>query len=250
MKIRPILLIVLALVTTMAIIGFATVNKDRGVCNKVIISIDNQLNNHFIDDNDVLAMITNGHTEIVEGVEFNTISIRDIENRVTGNSYVKDAEIFRDLKGNLIVNVLLRRPIARIIQFDGPDAYISEDGTILPVSDKFSSRVLLVGGANTKAILSTGNLKDTDYNELFNLVEFIKADAFWTAQIAQVEFQKNGEVKLLPQITKQDIEFGDLSLIENKFNRLKIFYKEILPRKGWNSYSRVNVKYRDQIICE
>ena len=149
-----------------------------------------------------------------------------------------------------MVNVLLRRPIARVIQFDGPDAYIAEDGAILPVSDKFSSRVLLVGGANTKEILSTGNLVNSDYDNLFNLVNFIKADKFWTAQIAQVEFLKNGEVKLLPQVTKQYIEFGDLNMIENKFDRLKIFYKEILPRKGWNTYSRVNVKYRDQIICE
>ena len=34
------------------------------------------------------------------------------------------------------------RPIARIVRNDGPDGYIAEDGTIMPVSEKFTSRVV------------------------------------------------------------------------------------------------------------
>ena len=37
-------------------------------------------------------------------------------------------------------------PIARIIQNYGPNGYIASDGTIMPVSDKFSSRVVLISG--------------------------------------------------------------------------------------------------------
>jgi cell division protein FtsQ len=250
MKFKPVLFTVLGLATTMLIIGFANKGKDRSVCHKVMISIDNQLNNHFIDDNDVLNMITNGYTEVIEGAAFRDINVRTLENRVKSNSYVADAEIFRDLKGNLLVKVLLRRPTARIVRQDGPDAYIAEDGTILPVSATFSSRVLLVGGANVKEMASLQTLQGSNYEKLFELINFINSDKFWAAQIAQIEMQANGEVKLLPQVTKQYIEFGDLDHIENKFSRLKIFYKEILPRKGWNSYSRVNVKYKNQIICE
>jgi cell division protein FtsQ len=38
--------------------------------------------------------------------------------------------------------------------------------------------------------------------------------------------------------------------IEAKFKKIKIFYKEILPAKGWDTYRKVSVKYRNQIICE
>ena len=250
MRIWPVLLTVLGITTTMLLIGFVNKGNDRNVCNKVVITIDNQLNNHFIDDNDIMSMLTNGYTEVVEGAPYRDINVRTLENRVSNNSYVQEAEVYRDLKGNLLVNVLLRRPIARVVQHDGPDAYIAEDGAILPVSDKFSSRVLLISGSASKEIGSLDNIYDTDYSQLFELINHINVDNFWKAQIAQVVIQDNGEIKLLPQVTKQYIEFGDLNHIENKFSRLKIFYKEILPRKGWNTYSRVNVKYKNQIICE
>ena len=250
MRIWPVLLTILGITTTMLLIGFGNKGNDRNVCNKVVITINNQLNNHFIDDNDIMSMITNGYTKVIEGAPYSDINVRELENRVNNNSYVQEAEVYRNLKGNLLVNVVLRRPIARVVQEDGPDAYIAEDGAILPVSDKFSSRVILISGSASKEIGSLDNIYNTDYSQLFELINHINVDNFWKAQIAQVVIQDNGEIKLLPQVTKQYIEFGDLNHIENKFSRLKIFYKEILPRKGWNTYSRVNVKYKNQIICE
>jgi len=55
---------------------------------------------------------------------------------------------------------------------------------------------------------------------------------------------------LYPQVTKQMVEFGKPEDIEVKFKKLRIFYTEILPKKGWNRYEKVNLKYRDQIIAE
>ncbi len=250
MRYRPVIVTIVGLITTLLLIGFANIDNDRRVCNRVMVSIDNQLHNHFIDDTDVLNLLTNGYTEAVEGAAFADLNIRTLENRVKANDYVREAEIFRDLKGNLLVKVVLRRPVARVIQPDGPDAYIAGDGTILPVSDKFSARVLLVSGAVARDIAGLGNIKASDHRQLFALINFINADKFWRAQITQVDVQPDGDIKLLPQVTKQYIEFGDLQDMKNKFARLKIFYTKILPRKGWNSYSRVSVKYKNQIICE
>ena len=250
MNIRPILFTSLGIATIILLIAFVNIGSDGRAVKKVIISIENQLDNHFIDNTDVHNLITNGYTESIEGIAYKDLNVRTLENRVKVNNYVDDAEIFRDLKGNLIINVELRRPAARIIQYDGPDAYIAEDGTLLPVSEKFSSRVLLISGAGTKELAGSESILKSEYSKLFDLVNYINADEFWKAQIAQIDIQKNGDIKLLPQVTKQYIEFGDLNDIKNKFQRLEIFYHDILPRKGWNSYSRVNVKYKNQIICE
>jgi cell division protein FtsQ len=57
-------------------------------------------------------------------------------------------------------------------------------------------------------------------------------------------------VTLYPQMGKQIIEFGMATDIESKFRKLKIFYKKILPVKGWNRYSKISLAYQDQIICE
>jgi cell division protein FtsQ len=65
-----------------------------------------------------------------------------------------------------------------------------------------------------------------------------------------LEIDKNGDIKMYQQVGNQVIEFGDAEDIEEKFNKISLFYEEIIPSKGWNAYSRVNVKYKDQIICE
>jgi cell division protein FtsQ len=52
------------------------------------------------------------------------------------------------------------------------------------------------------------------------------------------------------QVGKEVIDFGKPEMIESKFEKIAIFYEEILPSKGWNTYSRVCVKFKNQIVCE
>jgi cell division protein FtsQ len=158
---------------------------------------------------------------------------------------------FGDLKGNLIVNVELRRPIARIVQSDAPDAYIAEDGVIMPVSEKYSSRVILISGSFVKQLLESEDLtKSEEGLQLKEMIEFINEDDFWKAQIAQLDIASNGKITIYPQITAQRVEFGRAENFEAKFKKLMIFYKEILPQRGWTRYERVNLEYEGQIIAE
>ncbi len=249
MSTRKILAGMLGVITLTLLIASSGGN-DRRVCNKVLINIDNQLDNHFVDNTDVMRMLTDGFTRQLEGELFADINVRQLEKKLLLNPYIREAEIYRDLRGNLLVQVDLRRPMARIVQPDGADAYIAEDGTILPVSDKFSARVLTISGAQVAALTATENIAQSDFRSLYELVTYINRHDFWRAQIAQIELLDKGEVRLWPQVTKQYIEFGKPEKLADKFKRLRVFYKDILPRKGWNTYKRVNVKYSNQIICE
>ena len=249
-KVKSILIGVAAFVVLTGIIGFASTENDKRVCDEVIVNIDNQLNNHFIDELDVLSLVNDNGASAVIGESLDRINVRAIEERVKKEPFIRDAEIFRDHEGNLIVNVDQRRPIARIIRSDGPDAYIADDGHILPVSEKFSARVLLISGDNMKQLSESKSISQGAHALLFEMINYINSDAFLKAQIAQINFENEQEVVLYPQMTKQLIEFGDLENMQAKFNKLMIFYKQILPRKGWNVYKKVNLKYNDQIICE
>lgn len=247
---KTILIIVIGLATGAGLIGFASSEHDGKICNDVIVTIDNQLNNHYIDELDVLQLVNdNGATAII-GESYGRINIRSIEERVKNEPYIRDAQLFRDHSGNLVVNVEQRRPVARIIRSDGPDAYIADDGALLPVSDKFSSRVVLISGNGMKALSESESLTEGEDNSLFELINYINHDEFLKAQIAQIHFKNENEIILYPQMTKQFIEFGGIEDMDAKFKKLMIFYEQILPRKGWNVYKKVNLKYKDQIICE
>ncbi len=34
-----------------------------------------------------------------------------------------------------------------------------------------------------------------------------------------------------------------------KFRKLKILYNEGLKYEGWNNYEKINLKYKNQVIC-
>jgi cell division protein FtsQ len=166
------------------------------------------------------------------------------------DKHILDAELFGDLKGNLIVNVELRRPIARIVQNDAPDAYIAEDGVVMPVSEKYTSRVVLISGAVKQLLESEDLNKSEEGKQLLEMIEYINEDKFWKAQVAQLDIAKNGKISIYPQVTGQLVEFGKPENIEVKFNKLMVFYKEILPTRGWTRYERVNLEYEGQVIAE
>lgn len=247
---QSIILFVVVLVVGGLLIGFETVENKSKVCNKVIVTLYNQLENHFVDENDILRLITAQGSEVIEGVPFSQLNLRALENRLNDEPFLKDAEIYADHSGNMMVHAVLRRPMARIVRYNGPDAYIGEDGEVLPVSDKFTKRTIIITGERAKELSEQKNIGTGDYAPLYGLINRIRNDKFWNAQIAQIKLLKNGEVIFYPQVTKQYIEFGKIEDIDTKFKKLKLFYEDILPRKGWNYYSRVSLKYKNQIICE
>ena len=238
------------LILSVGLIGFESAENKSKVCNKIIVTIDNQVENHFVDEEDILQLITVHNTEIIEGAHISKLNLREIENRLINEPFLNHAEIYLDHSGTMMVSVGLRKPMARVVRYNGPDAYIGEDGQLLPVSRKFSTRVIIITGANSKELSEQINIVDGDFSPLYELVQYIVNDDFLKAQIAQIKLLENGEIILYPQVTKQYIEFGKIERIEIKFKKLKLFYEEILPRKGWNSYSRVSLKYNNQIICE
>lgn len=216
----------------------------------IVIKIENIEGNQFVDESDVADLMQLGE-ENLKGASLENLNMKQLEKRIRMNRFVKDAQLYSDLKGNLIVKAELRRPIARLVRNDGPDGYIAEDGTVMPVSDKFTTRVVLISGSYIRGLLAIENLNKTkETKNLMTMLEMIREDDFWRAQIAQLDIDSKGHITMLPQIGGQVIEFGVADNLETKFKKMKIFYKEILPQKGWNTYKRVNLEYEGQIIAE
>ena len=239
-----------ALAVLFFFIGFSERKQGMVAVKDIIIKVENANENQFIDEQDVVELMQLDQ-ENLKGVSLDHLNMKEIEKRIKSNRFIEDAELYSDLKGNLIVKTTLRRPIARIVRNDGPDGYIAEDGTVMPVSDKFTTRVVLMSGAYSRLLLQTENLnKSEEGKQLMELLRLIREDEFWRAQIAQLDIDSKVRVNLFPQIGGQLIEFGKPENLELKLKKLRIFYKEILPQKGWNAYERVNLEYEGQIIAE
>jgi cell division protein FtsQ len=248
-SIRKEIKIAVVLIGLSFLIAFSERKRGGSVCKDIVVELDNLNENHFLDEADVMQLVE-GSGQPVKGIGIDRINLKEIEKKIKYDKHILDAELFGDLKGNLIVNVELRRPIARIVQNDAPDAYIAEDGVVMPVSDKYTSRVVLISGA-VKHLLESEDLnKSEEGKQLMEMIEFINKDKFWKAQVAQLDISKDGKIVIFPQVTGQRVEFGKAQNIEVKFKKLMIFYKEILPTRGWTRYERVNLEYEGQVVAE
>jgi cell division protein FtsQ len=83
-----------------------------------------------------------------------------------------------------------------------------------------------------------------------DMLEYIRDDRFWSAQVAQLDLAASGKITIYPQVTGQRVEFGRPENIDTKFRKLMVFYREILPQRGWTRYQRVNLEYEGQVIAE
>ncbi|HEY8400807.1 MAG TPA: cell division protein FtsQ [Cytophagaceae bacterium] len=233
-----------------SLLGFIQSQQADRAFKNVVVNIDVKYDNYFVDEQDVLSLLTLSETEFIIGRKYEDIDLKELEERVKSHNFVEEAEVFKDYKGNLIVEVSQRRPIARIIRTNGPHAYITDKGLTIPTSDKFTSRVVLVDGGFVDNFFDEAFMQADTVKPYLELLRTIDKDKFLKAQIAQVTIEKDGDVVLHPQIGDERIELGLPENLELKLNKLRVYYKKILPLKGWNKYNKVNLKYKDQIICE
>ena len=231
-------------------IGFSGKKQSQRQVNDVIVKILNQQGNYFIDNLEIQDLINEENASYVSGLRIDQLNLKELERRVRRHPFVKEVQVFKDLKGNLLVDVVQTRPIARIYDPKGADYYIGEEGQVLPVTAKHTARVPLIE-MEDKSILKEKNLNDTEEGvKLMELITFVDQNKFWNAQVAHLFVNKDFEVSFLTQVSKQVVQFGPMTDLEQKFKKLKVFYRQILPGQGWNEYDSVSIEYDKQIVAD
>lgn len=225
----------------------ATQKNSSKRCKGIEIKIKDNANQLLMTKNDVEKWITNYGNEPFEGKIIENIDLSTVEKRVLNKGLAKKCEAFTNLQGYLVVDIEGYTPVARILGENGfPDRFLDKEGTIFPFSSHFSPNVTLLSGSyfnNLKSLKTKNNL------DILSLIVKISTDEFWEAQIAQINVDNKKEIEMIPLMGNNTIEFGRPEHIDGKLNKLLIFYKQILPQKQWEAFSKISVKYDGQIVC-
>ena len=54
---------------------------------------------------------------------------------------------------------------------------------------------------------------------------------------------------MAPKIGDHVIELGSPDDLDSKFDNLLAFYRKGMPRAGWDTYSKISLKFKDQVVC-
>lgn len=203
---------------------------------------------YFVEEKEIEQIIASAFPELKAGLPVTEVPLSAVEKRLAGHPFIKSVQASMEQKGILKVRINQHEPIARIARPMGADGYITTEGLIIPTSPTYTSRVLILEGAYAEKLMDQGSVDAMP--ELMPLIRFVTKDEFWSAQVTELEINKKDDIRLHQQVGKQVIEFGDALDFESKFRRIEVLYQEILPRKGWNAYERISVKFKNQIVCE
>ncbi len=233
----PYILSVSLFVYLIIVLTFVSAKLGEVKCKGVQVVVDDTGENAFIDEDDVLQLIKRNYGEL-KNVNVVDIDKDSMECVLVRNSVIKSAKVYYSLDGYFHVEITQRKPVLRVMSGEG--YYVDEDGKVMPLSGKYTSRV----------VVATGNIsRNFACNGLYPFVMGLKNDGFWDALIEQIVVANGNEVILIPKVGNFRIVVGELENVEKKMENLRLFLQEGIALKGWNVYKEINLKFENQIVC-
>lgn len=257
-KFREYLLICIALAAVTVVVtsalGVSGAKNRALLCSGVDIVVSDSLESRFVSREDVEKYLAEGYGECA-GKEISRIDFTEIEKSVNSKSAVLKCEAYATDDGILHLEMTQRKPLIRFQSATG-GFYADEGGYLFPLKDNYTSYVVIVDGHLPLSVSSGYKGRCSDdaeaawLDDMISMVKYMKKSTVWADNIVQIHVEGNGDLVLIPREGKEKFIFGKPGGYEDKFGLMSYYYKSIVPAKGENHYSSVNVKFGRQIICK
>ena len=230
----------LILITVYLIVAATVLNgkPTETVCPGMELAINDSIDYGFISKREILRLLNNKKLSPI-GKKINEINVRELEEELKKHPLIGNAECYRTPGNRIGIEITQRVPILRVMAANGEQYYIDDKAHTMPVPNS-AANVAIVTGHVDKAFAT---------KELYEFGMFLQKNPLWKAQIQQINVTTAKELELVPQVGDHIIFLGKPNHYENKFERLKTFYKKGLNEIGWNKYSRISLEFDNQIIC-
>lgn len=206
--------------------------------------------NLLITGDDIRLTIERSFGFPLENLSIARVDVDRLERVLEAEPFILDADVFVDARNKVNIKVEQRLPVLRIIDHNGLNYYLDGSGSRMPLSPHFSARVIVATGNIPPHVPDFREKKDYLLNQIFDLAETIRKDAFLFPFIQQIYVNNRSEITLVPTVGNQKISLGWCRNVEEKLENLKIFYQEGLPYEGWQKYRHIDLKYDGQVVCK
>ncbi|MFV0531488.1 MAG: cell division protein FtsQ/DivIB [Flavobacteriales bacterium] len=233
----PYIFALISLIGFLVLSGFMIRKNQERTIVKIYSKNISKDGSDFINDSIVRLIITKNMK--LDSAKINDIKVDSIEAWLSKNPFVKKADVYKTPKGELITEIVQKRPVVRVKNRTA-EYYITEDYEKIPLSDVYSINALIV----------EGKIDSAEYKPLVNLVTFINGDNLLKKNITGVKKEAKNSFILKVNKGGFDIGFGNLEDFDQKFTKLKLFYDQYLTKIGFDQYKRINLQYKNQIVAE
>ncbi len=204
----------------------------------------------LISERDVRQALLAAFGSDLENSELANLQVERMERVLEGDPFVKNADVYIDQNNQLHIKIDQREPVVRVLDNNGNNYYLDAAGKKMPPSKNFAARVIVATGNVSPYTPEFREKRKSTLKDLFHITQTLLTDEFLKSFIQQIHVNNRGEFILVPLVGDQKIELGSARKLEDKLNRLKIFYQQGMPYEGWRKYETINLKYSGQVVCK
>jgi cell division protein FtsQ len=239
-------------------LGFTADKRSEVLCRELRVIIADSSSAQFFDKRDVERILKSGHRKKIRGTHISELNTRELEALFSKNPYIKKIEVYTTVDGVLCIRVRQRTPVIHVIASNGAGYYLDKDGYILPASRKYTPYLLVANGSffvgdQFKRSECLDSIPDKKFYkpwfEVLELADFINGNSFWSSQIVQLYLNSKQDFEIIPRVGAHQIILGRAEGYETKFSNLEILYEEGLKKEGWNNYQKIDLRFKNQVIC-
>lgn len=234
-----------------ALLFFSIMRKSNAEVKTLVVEIE-KINDgeQLISEKEIKQILQLAAGKTITKANIKSLNLRKLEAKLNKDKRIQRADLYFDSKNRLHAHIIQKKPIMRVIEEEGGEYYLDENGKQVPVTRGSAVRVPLVTGIrDTFSLVNSKSDRPSKLKQVFDIMKYVAKDPFLTALIEQahVEHDSIGDIVLIPKLGREKLIFGDASDIQAKFDNLKIFYRDGMPKLGWSRYKSLNLKYSHQV---
>lgn len=205
----------------------------------------------LITENQVHALLIKKYGDLTKykRKELQTV---EIEEFLRKKNFIYSADVYLDLLGTLKVSITQNNPILRLVNANGLQYYIDDEGNICSILRHRAANVLIANGdikENLKGLQKIDSTKTPITYNIYTLTTKLRKDTILYNQIDQIYYDKKDTYELLPKVGDYVIKLGGMENIDDKLIKLNNLYKEGFSEFGWDNYSEVKLEFEGQAVC-
>ena len=236
--IQNIILLILATLLVAGVI-WARSRKTNEVCQRVTVQIVNKDSTVCVTEQGVQTELAQSGIKVI-GKPMWQINAARIEEVLGHSEYLENVECVKATDGELIIRASQLVPVMRVFENDGSSYYVNAAGKRMNATAIYHSDVPVVQGHFTKQFPAT---------RLLPLVKYVEGDSLLRTLVTMYSMRDSNNIFLVPSIYGHVVNIGGVNGFEQKFDKLKLFYREVMPAKGWETYDTISVKWNHQVVA-
>lgn len=230
---------------------FSRMNYLSTPLKSISISIEGATGHEFVDKDTLLCEIgTICHINSKNSI--GNIDMLQIERHLNNNPWIEKSAAYIDLDSTLYINLKEYEPVMRVFNKSGKSAYVTDEGVVFPTSKTYTPRVLIASGNfdfPTDAKMNDSLYQCSGIAEALYIEQAIQKDEFMKSCIGQIYRNQAGELEVSINDVRAQIVIGDTCDIDTKLLKMKTFLKHKMGSEELESYKKLNLKYKNQIVC-